>query len=303
MKRVIITADDFGLALPVNQAIELAHRRGILTTTSLMVGAPYAADAVTRARYNPNLRVGLHLAVCEAMPVLPPSEIPDLVDERGVLLDPIRAALTFIFLPRARRQLEAEIRAQFAAFAATGLALDHVNGHNNMQLHPVVLPLLIEVAREYSARAVRLSFEPLIASHRAAKSSGTLPEGAVRGARAPSWLRFVEWLGMRPWTTYVKWRYRRAGFVLNDYLFGIYDCGSMDLDLLLGVVKNLPEGVSEIHCHPSVGRSSELDHVTPHYQHEAEFHALVSPLVAKAFADCSVDQLSGYSDLVEAMGT
>jgi len=83
MRKLIVTGDDFGLAVPVNEAIEEAHRRGILTTASLMVGAGAAADAVERARQLPTLRVGLHLVLVEGRPVLPPREIPDLVDGRG----------------------------------------------------------------------------------------------------------------------------------------------------------------------------------------------------------------------------
>ncbi|MGB9057663.1 MAG: ChbG/HpnK family deacetylase, partial [Pseudolabrys sp.] len=45
MKRVVVTADDFGLAREVNEAVEAAHQDGILTAASLMVAAPAAQDA------------------------------------------------------------------------------------------------------------------------------------------------------------------------------------------------------------------------------------------------------------------
>ena len=57
--------------------------RGVLHAASLMVAGAAAADAVARARALPNLRVGLHLVVIEGPAVLPPAEIPDLVDARG----------------------------------------------------------------------------------------------------------------------------------------------------------------------------------------------------------------------------
>ena len=56
VKRLIVTADDFGAAREVNEAVETAHRAGILTAASLMVAAPAAADAVARARRMPSLR-------------------------------------------------------------------------------------------------------------------------------------------------------------------------------------------------------------------------------------------------------
>jgi len=295
-KQVIITGDDFGLAEPVNDAIEQAYQHGVLTTTSLLVASPAAPDAVRRAHQNPGLRVGLHLAVCEGSPVLPAREVPALVDARGELRGPIRAALRF-FLPGAGPQLEREIRAQFAAFAATGLTIDHVNGHNNMQMHPVVLPILVRVAREFGVAAVRVSFEPLLSSARAARARGLLAEDVFRRPRTPLWLRFLQWTVLRPWGAYVKWRYRSAGFIVNDFLFGMYDCGGMDLDLLVGTIVNLPDGVSEIHCHPASSRCPALVGPMPDYQQQAELAALVSVQAREALTRSNVHSLRGFSEL------
>ncbi len=148
MKKLIVTGDDFGLSLPVNEAIEEAHRRGILNTASLMVGAEATADAVDRASRLPSLHVGLHLVLVEGSPVLPPQAVPDLVNRQGKFSSHlVRAGINFFLWPEVRRQLEAEIRAQFQAFQKTGLPLDHVNGHHHMHLHPTVLGLLLKVGR------------------------------------------------------------------------------------------------------------------------------------------------------------
>src|SRR5580704_16836585 len=130
MKQAIFSADDFGLTGAVNEAVELAHREGALTHASLMVAGPAAADAVRRARALPGLRVGLHLVVIEGPAVLPPAEIPDLVDAAGQFpSSQLQLGLNYFFHPSIRRQLRAEIRAQYAAFAATGLTLDQANAH------------------------------------------------------------------------------------------------------------------------------------------------------------------------------
>jgi hopanoid biosynthesis associated protein HpnK len=283
-RRLVITADDFGLALPVNEAVELAHRQGVLTTTSLLIGEPAAADAIERARRNPELRVGLHVALCEGRATLPAAQIPLLVDARGELLHPLLALARFTLLaplPALRRQLRAEIRAQFQAFAASGLALDHVNGHNNTQLHPLVLPILLEVAKEHGVMAIRVPFEPLLASWRAA-------------GRRRLFSRFLMWLVMAPWCVYVKRRCLREGFVVNDYLFGVFDCGAMNRELLAGTIASLPEGFSEIHCHPATRRCAELDKNAPSYQHSAELDALLDPLIQSALGSAGVLLLTGF---------
>jgi hopanoid biosynthesis associated protein HpnK len=286
-RRLVITGDDFGLALPFNEAIELAHRHGVLTTASLMLGESATADAVRRARANPTLCVGLHLALCEAKPVAPASAIPRLVNAEGELGGPVASILRFcLFAPRRRfrRELETEIRAQFRAFAATGLRFDHVSGHNNLHLHPVVLPILMRVAREFGVSAVRVPYEPLVASVRASRTG-------VLG-------RFCVWAVMGSWASWAKRRLRAEGFVVNDRIFGVFDCGRMTLEHLLGVVGHLPPGTSEIHVHPATRRCPEIERTTPTYLHEAELEALVSPLLRAALAKNGVRLAAGYAELL-----
>jgi hopanoid biosynthesis associated protein HpnK len=247
-----------------------------------MIGERAAADAIERARRNPELRVGLHVALCEARPVSNKHSIPDLLDPSGELLDPLRAFANFL-RPGVRAQIEREIRAQFQAFRATGLVLDHVNAHNNMQLHPVVLPILLRVAREYGATALRLPYEPLVSSWRAAR----------RGFL----LRLLGSLGQLPWVLYVKQRAQRAGFDVNDYFFGMYDCGALDEALFVRFVQNLPDGVSEIHCHPATRRCPEIDRTMPRYRHEAELAALTSQRLRDALAASGVHSLAGFGEL------
>src|ERR1700727_551611 len=159
---LIVTADDFGLHEAVNEAVEQANRAGVLTAASLMVAAPGAADAIRRARGLPHLRVGLHLVLADGCAMLAPELIPDLTDPAGrmnsrMFLNGVR----FFALPRVRRQLEAEIRAQFSAFARTGLTLDHVNVHKHFHLHPTLLEMLLRIGGEFGVAAVRLPVEPL----------------------------------------------------------------------------------------------------------------------------------------------
>ena len=126
-----------------------------------MVGAPAAADAVARARRLPDLRVGLHLVLVDGHPTLSRAEIPGLVSRDG-RFDPNmgRAGIRFFALPGVRRQLAMEIRAQFEAFRATGLPLDHVNAHRHFHLHPFVAAAIMRIGRGYGMRALRVPVEP-----------------------------------------------------------------------------------------------------------------------------------------------
>jgi len=282
VKRLIVTGDDFGLSAPVNAAVERAYQNGILTTASLMVGGAAAADAVGRVRRLPGLKVGLHVVLVCGRPVLPSADLPDLTDGNGNLpSDLFRAGVSFFFRPAVRRQLEAEIRAQFEAFRATGLRLDHVNTHNHMHLHPTVCALILKVGRDYGMSAVRVPYEPLLPSWRASR------EGLLRRLRA--------WILLGPWVRMMVNALRRAKLQHNDFVFGMQDTGRMSTDRVLALVSQLPEGVTEIYFHPAVRKSPE----TPwpeHYNCEAELEALTSPVVAAALKALGIRRIS-FSDL------
>jgi chitin disaccharide deacetylase len=258
MQRVVFSADDFGLTPGVNEAIERAHRDGILDQASLMVAGPAADDAVRRARAMPSLRVGLHLVVIEGRAVSPATEIPDLVDATGQFpSDQARLGFRYFFRPSVRRQLAHEIRAQFAAFAATGLTLDHANAHKHMHLHPVVGRLLIETGREFGLHSIRIPAEPPATLALGGTSAGL-------GDRA-----------LYAWTRLLRHQAQAAGMITNDHCFGLAWSGHMTRDRVRRLLQNLPDGVSEIYFHPATKRDDLLVRLMPHYEHEAEFATLL----------------------------
>jgi hopanoid biosynthesis associated protein HpnK len=279
VKRLIVTGDDFGLAVPVNEAIEDAHRSGILTAASLMVGAPAAADAVARARRLPSLRVGLHVVLVEGRPVSPPASIPHLVGAAGELETRLfRAGVRFFFHPAARRELAREIRAQFEAFRATGLALDHANAHNHMHLHPTVMGLLLEIGRDYGLPAVRVPREPPLVTWRAARA-GLF--GRVLGSAF-----------LAPWTALLRRKAARAGLSANDHVLGLHDSGRMNEALVERLVAGLPEGTTEMYFHAATRRCPELDRHMADYHHEDELRALKSPRVRAALEAAGVERVA-----------
>ena len=262
-----MTADDFGLATPVNEAVEEAHRRGILSAASLMVTAPAAADAVDRAKRLPQLGVGLHLVLVDGRPALPPSQIPDLVGPDGRFpADVTKAGINIFCRRRARAQLEREIRAQLELFRKTGLALDHVNSHHHFHVHPTVATALIRLAPEYGIKAVRVPHERPIESWRAAG------DRLVR--------RLLTWITQILWTTLLRRRLDRAGIRVNDCVLGLSDTGDMRADRVARYVASLPEGVSELYVHAATGTWDGSESWPRDYACRGEFEALIDDRVA-----------------------
>ena len=279
MKRLIITADDFGAAREVNDAVEAAHRDGILTAASLMVSAPATADAIGRARRMPSLRVGLHVVLVEGRPVLPASAVTHLVDGNGVFRSDMGALGTVIsFSRQARRQLAAEITAQFAAFRATGLTLDHCNAHKHFHLHPVVGGLIAAIGSRFGLRAARIPLEPLQVLR---KIEPQTPWAPVRLTA--------------PFALLLRRRFRAAGLVAPDRIFGLQWSGQMTRERLSGLIRNLPNGLSEIYVHPATG---PFPGAAPGYHYREEFDALMAADVVVASRDSSL-RLGGFSDFLE----
>lgn len=266
MRSVVVTADDFGMAVEVNEAVELAHTRGILTAASLMVVGPAAADAVARARRLPSLNVGLHLVLTDGHPALSPAQIPDLVDSTGAFHDDMTRAGIAIFLrPDVRRQVAAEVEAQFAAFAATGLVLDHVNAHKHFHLHPTIASCIVETGRRYGVPTVRVPDEPFAHVRRIDPSTAAPPN-------------------LWPHTTLLRRRLRRSGIASADQVYGLAWSGAMTSPRLLSLLRDLPQGRTEIYLHPAT--CDTFDGSSAGYAYEDELEALIAPDSMDAFASC-----------------
>jgi hopanoid biosynthesis associated protein HpnK len=280
LKRLIVTADDFGAAREVNDAVEAAHRGGILTAASLMVAAPAAADAIARARRLPSLRVGLHLVLLEGRPVLPPSALPHLTNDDGVFPTSPAALGTVIACSRtARRELAAEITAQFAAFRDSGLPLDHCNAHKHFHLHPFVGELIAAIGGRFGLRAVRLPLEPTAVLRKVAR-------GGYNAAAAIT----------VPFAMALRRRLATAGLATADRVFGLRWSGQMTRERLAPLIRHLPDGVSEIYLHPATG---PYPGSARGYRYREEFEALLAPEVIAACRDSRV-HLGGFADAARA---
>lgn len=275
-RSLVVTADDFGLASAVNEAVERGHRDGILSAASLMVGERWAQDAVERARGMPGLAVGLHLTLVEGRPVLPPARIPDLVREDGQLrVDLARYGTEIVLKPHVRAQVAAEIEAQFEAFGRTGLPLDHVNAHQHYHLHPTVAALVLAIGPRFGMRGLRVPVEPA-------------PMLAQIERVRIGWPARLT----APWARGLRAKARRAGLVTPDQVFGLAWSGAMTAARVAGLMRELPPGRTEIYLHPAV--CADFAGCAPGYRYVEEFAALLSGEVLDAMRSARVSG-GGYA--------
>jgi len=293
MRRLIVNADDFGMAPGVNRAIVEAHRRGIVTSTSLLANGGAFGDAVELARGEPALGVGVHLNLTEGRPVAREPEVSMLVDDRGMFRHSPASLAMGLATERVRiEEIERELRAQVDKVLAAGIRPTHLDGHNHIHMLPQIFPLAARVAREYGVRAMRCSIErpvglsALIRKHSAGAVFARYAEGRVLAAVAFA----CDFRGVL----------RRAGTAAPEYFFGLTQTGFLDAESLEKILYNLPPGSSELMCHPGYAdaalRSSQTSLVV---ERERELEALTQPETRAAIARLGV-HLIRYDELGQA---
>jgi len=271
VRRLIVNADDFGRSVSINQAVIRAHREGILTTTSLMVNEPAFAEAVELAKQNPKLGVGLHLSLVCGRSALSQSKIPGLVNRRGEFgYNPVTIGMKYYFNSNLRTQLRAEIHEQFARFHATGLPLDHVNGHLHFHLHPVVFAILMEDAVTLGIRHLRLTRDDFWMNLGLARGRilYRVSHAMVFGILAAVSRKRLDVQNIRH----------------TNQVFGLLQDSYVDENFVLKLLPFLRAGDSELYSHPSLDK----------FKHE--FDALVSPRVKASVEKIGI-QLIRYQDL------
>lgn len=237
MSPLIVNADDFGLTAGVNRAIVELHRRGLLTSATLMACAEASDEAVEMAKATPTLGVGCHVVLVDGEAALGSAQIPTLAPAVDGRLRPslgkfVRDLLTGRI---AGGDIEAEAHAQIARLQGRGLTLTHVDTHKHTHMFAAVLRPLLRAARRCGIVAVRNPFEP-------AWSVRATPEAPLLRRAQVRMLRNLES------------RFRRIvaeeGFATTSGALGVLATGSLDARSLQALLERLPGGTWELVTHP-----------------------------------------------------
>lgn len=281
-RAVIVTADDFGASPEANAGILRAHREGILTATSLMVAGAACGEAAAIARDCPNLDVGLHLVVCMGASVLGAARLRGIVDGAGRFGDnPVGCGMRYFFSRRARTLLRDEIRAQIEAHLSMIGRLNHIDGHLNFHVHPAIADILVEFCAEYRVPAMRIPREPVLTTLGLARDhlSRKLVEAVIFRALSRRTRRMLAAHCIRT----------------TDWLFGLHQSGNMSADYLLGVIRRLPPGVTELYFHPAWDSGGASPSAAARHEVELLTNAAVRAALENAGA-----RLTNFAELVRS---
>ena len=238
MKQLIVNADDFGLHPLINAGIIKGHQEGFITSTSLMPSALCWQEAVRLAKENPRLGIGVHLTLVGGVPsVLPKEKVSSLLDDDGLFLpDYVAFAKRYYGGAVKRSELEAELRAQLERALESGVNITHIDSHQHTHVLPGINSLVLKLSNEYNIIRVRIPKE------------GYLFTGGFQTGVG----RLIGRSGLSFCADMAALRADSLGLRHPQHFYGMLAGGHLNAQLIANILRQLPEGVSEIMTHPGL---------------------------------------------------
>ena len=290
MKNLIVNADDLGWTVGVNRGIAEAHCNGIVTSASLIANGGAFEDGVKAAKSVPAMGVGVHLNLSDGAPVSSLKTVSSLVDEQGKLAGGPEQLL----LKLARRKLkpaevEREWDAQIEKVRAAGISPTHLDGHKHVHMLPGLFPVALKLAKKHAIASIRISNEA--SSLRAALSGKTGRNAAVMLKQG------VQARGLKLLARDARKLADKAGIESADYFCGIAQTGVLTREGILEMLEILPEGTTELMCHPGYV-DEDLAQSPTRLQHSraSELAILTDTAVRKSVASHGI-RLINYSQI------
>jgi hopanoid biosynthesis associated protein HpnK len=243
VKNLIVNADDLGWTEGVNRGIAEAHRNGIVTSASLLANGTAFASGAELARTTPGLGVGVHLNLTDGPPAAQRELVPTLLSDKGEFEGGPEALLLRI----AKRDLtltevEQEWEAQIEKVKDAGIKPTHLDGHKHVHMLPGLFEIALRLAKRYGIGAIRVSHEA--SSLRAALSAGDEKHTAVVIKQG------VQARGLKLLARDAREQAQNAGISTADYFCGIAQTGELTREGVMRLLRNLPDGTTELMCHP-----------------------------------------------------
>ncbi len=277
MRRLIVNADDFGLHAAVNRGIQAAHTEGIVSSASLMAGGAAFDEAVRIAKQCPQLGVGVHLTLVGAGSILPTADVPSLVDATGAFYGSYPLFLKRFLSGKIRlAEVERELAAQIEQVRLAGIQPSHLDSHQHLHVLPGIGGIVLDLARRFSIRAIRIPAEPV----------------TFVGATPPTLGRLVGRGGLTMLANLFRQHASAAGIRTADHFFGMLAGGQLTEAALLAILRRLPAGDTEVMTHPGFADESLADTYRWGYQWDAERQALAAPAVRALLAERQIRLIS-----------
>jgi hopanoid biosynthesis associated protein HpnK len=282
MKRLIINADDCGYTRGINQGIIEGHKRGIITSCSLMVGADYFDDAVERLKNAEGLSVGIHLTLSNVKSTLSANQVPLLVNKNGYFpKTPVTLIQRFIMFPVSLQQVKAELSNQCYKMISAGINPSHIDTHKHFHLYMPLFEIVVQIALEFNIRAIRIPYDSI-------NIKMTKPKRRF----SKFILQTIKVLQKR-----MKKILKNNNIKFTDHFFGFQYTGHLNEEVLINLIRSLPKGTTELMCHPGFyTKELKTSQTRLKESRKAEFDALTSKNVLEEIRRNNIE-LINYNQL------
>jgi chitin disaccharide deacetylase len=243
LKNLIVNADDLGWTEGVNRGIADAHRRGLVTSTSLLANGRAFESGLEVHRNHPELGVGVHLNLSDGPPMAPVASVRGLVNKAGDLEGGAESLLLRIAARNLSvEEVEREWDAQIAKIKGAGISPTHLDGHKHVHMLPGLFQVALRLARKHGIGAIRIAHEE--SRLRSVLSSGGELNTSVMLKQG------IQARGLKLLTRDAREMAGRAGISSTDYFCGIAQTGVLTREGVERLLETLPEGTTELMCHP-----------------------------------------------------
>jgi len=242
VKNLIVNADDLGWTEGINRGIAEAHRRGLVTSCSLLANGRAFSSALEVRKVNPELGVGVHLNLSDGPPTAP-ATVRGLLNEKGELeWGPESLLLRIASRSLPLEEVEREWSAQIEKVCAAKIQPTHLDGHKHVHMLPGLFEIALRLTKKYGIQAIRVAHEESML--RSALSAGKERKTGVMLKQG------VQARGLKLLARDARELANRAGIATTDYFCGIAQTGVLTREGVECLLENLPEGTTELMCHP-----------------------------------------------------
>jgi len=274
IRRVIINADELGIDEPRSRGILEAHRRGIVTSTTVLANSLQLETVAGLVRELPRLGVGVHLNLTEGPAIL--SHPRTLADRQGQFFGRAEARRRLMEGRMEAEEIQAEFDLQVRRIRDVGIEPTHLDSRNHIHLYPGVMSALCWAGRRHGIDRVRLPREPVPAP----------------GTVSPQ--IYWEMIRSQGLVSRAAETLAAEGMRTTEHFRGIALAGGIHFDRFLDVLARLPEGTAEVMVHPGHREPGGKNFSSEDRQRELDI--LTDPEARKAIDGYGIDLIS-FRDL------
>lgn len=263
-KYLIVNGDDLCLDAETDQAIITAFKNGILSSTSAFINLPQSVETLQKIhRENPELPIGLHLNLTFGAPVSSTENLSNLVNREGEFYDIDKILRRLPDIPV--EEVKMELFAQAELFVSSGVPLDHIDCHHHLAaLFTPYFPIVRELALTYDVpvrNPVPVSIYKTISPQtKGGGNSASMGKLLLFGITHPfKTIPMMSKVSPREFIEQERLMYTEGIKSPDWFIDSFY--GNATPENFISILQQLPNGVSEIMCHPGMeGEVTVLTH-------------------------------------------